>query len=164
MGDEAQAKIPDRAGTTMIRELTDDDLADVIPLLIQLSPHAVDPDRETLRSKIVELRASEHVKVFGYESNIGIVGMCTVGRIEGLSHDCKPFAVIESVVVHESVRREGIGTQLVRHAVDQAEKWQCYKVVLETGTKNEGKLRFYEKCGMLRGEKTAFIRRFRPRQ
>ncbi len=86
--------------------------------------------------------------------------MYTVGRIEGLSKDCRPFAVIENVIVHESKRRRGIGTQLVRHAIDQAEKRGCYKVVLETGTRNEGKLAFYENCGLVRGEKTAFIRRF----
>ena len=55
---------------------------------------------------------------------------------------------------------KGIGTALVCHAANQAEKWNCYKVVLETGTKNEGKLHFYEKCGFCRGDKTAFIRRF----
>ena len=144
----------------MIRGVIERDLAEVIVLLKQLSPYPVNPDPEMLRAKIREMEACEHMRVFGYESEGKIVGMCTVGRIEGLSKDCRPFAVIENVVVHESMHRKGIGTKLVCHAINQAEKWHCYKVVLETGTKNEGKLRFYEKCGLVRGDKTAFIRRF----
>jgi GNAT superfamily N-acetyltransferase len=144
----------------MIRELTENDLDDVIVLLRQLSPIAVDPDRPVLRAKILEIAHCGHMKVFGYEDGGRIAGMCTVGRIEGLSKGCRPFAVIENVVVHEAARRQGIGTKLVCHAVDQAEEWGCYKVVLETGTRNEGKLRFYEKCGLVRGDKTAFIKRF----
>jgi GNAT superfamily N-acetyltransferase len=145
----------------MIRRVIERDFAEVIVLLNQLSPYPVNPDLEVLRAKIREIEACEHVRVFGYEIEEKIVGMCTIGRIEGLSRDCRPFAVIENVVVHESVRRKGIGTQLVCHAINQAERWHCYKVVLETGTKNEGKLGFYEKCGLVRGDKTAFIKRFR---
>ena len=148
----------------MIRELAERDLDEVIVLLQQLSPYPVTPDRKTLRAKILEIADCGHIKAFGSEDNGKIVGMCTVGRIEGLSKDCRPFAVVENVVVHESVRRKGIGTQLVCHAMDQAEKWHCYKVVLETGTKNEGKLRFYEQCGLVRGDKTAFINRFQDRR
>ena len=144
----------------MIRELTERDAADVAELLKQLSPYPVCPDRQMLRAKILEIAGCERIKALGYESNSKIAGMCTVGRIEGLSKDCRPFAVIENAVVHESMRRNGIGTQLVRHAIGQAERWRCYKVTLETGTKNEGKLRFYENCGLARGEKTAFIKRF----
>ena len=144
----------------MIRDVVERDLAEVIVLLKQLSPYPVDPDPDVLRAKMREIEGCEHVKVFGYESETKIVGMCTVGRVEGLSKGCRPFAVIENVVVQDSMRRKGIGTALVCHAADQAEKWNCYKVVLETGTKNEGKLHFYEKCGFGRGDKTAFIKRF----
>jgi GNAT superfamily N-acetyltransferase len=144
----------------MIRTIAERDLPEVIVLLRQLSFVPVDPDPEKLRAKIREMETCEHMRVFGYESEGRIVGMCTVGRVEGISKDCRPFAVIENVVVHDSMRRKGIGTLLVCHAIGQAEQWCCYKVVLETGTKNEGKLRFYEKCRMVRGDKTAFIRRF----
>ena len=144
----------------MIRELTERDLEEVSVLLQQLSPYPVKPDREKLRTKILEIAASGYIKVFGYECAGRIIGMCTVGRIEGLSKGCRPFAVIENVVVDAAMHRKGVGTQLVRHAMAQAEQWNCYKVVLESGTKDEGKLGFYEQCGLTRGEKTAFIKRF----
>jgi len=144
----------------MIRAVNEHDVDEVIVLLKQLSPYPVNPDLDMVRAKLREIEACDHVRVFGFENDGKVVGMCTVGRIEGISKDCRPFAVIENVVVHESVRRKGIGSQLVRRAIDQAEEWCCYKVVLETGTKKEEKLCFYENCGLVRGEKTAFIRRF----
>jgi GNAT superfamily N-acetyltransferase len=64
------------------------------------------------------------------------------------------------VVVLDTIRSKGIGKQLVRHAMAQAEKWNCYKVILETGSKDEWKLRFYDSCGLTRGNKTAFMKRF----
>ena len=150
----------EQTGAEMIRAVTEHDVSEVIVLLKQLSPYPVSPDPELLRTKIREIGTCDHVRVFGFENDGKIMGMCTVGRIKGISKGCRPFAVIENVVVHESVRRQGIGSQLVCHAISQAEEWRCYKVVLETGTKNEGKLHFYEKCGLVRGGKTAFIRRF----
>jgi len=83
-----------------------------------------------------------------------------LGRVEGLSKACRPFAVIENVVVLDSIRSRGIGKQLVGRAIAQAQKWNCYKVILETGTQEEWKLRFYDKCGLSRGGKTAFMKRF----
>ena len=65
----------------MIRELTERDLAEVAALLKQLSPYPVNPDREMLRAKILEMGTCEHIKVLGYASNGKIVGMCTLGRI-----------------------------------------------------------------------------------
>ena len=105
----------------MIRAVTERDLTMVITLLKQLSPYPVSPDPDMVRAKIREIEACDHVRVFGFERDGRIVGMCTVGRIEGLSKDCRPFAVIENVVVHESMRRQGIGTELVCHAISQAD-------------------------------------------
>ena len=73
---------------------------------------------------------------------------------------CRPFAVIENLVVKSTNRNKGIGKKLVVHAMNQANLWNCYKVILETGTKQDWKLKFYEKCGLVKGEKTAYIKRF----
>ncbi len=148
----------------MVRELNEADLDEVIVLLKELSPYPVEPDREMLRAKIIEMRSLEHMKAFGYEGDGTIVGMCTAGRVEGLSKDCRPFTVIENVVVLEAMRRKGIGKRLVRRAIHQAENWGSYKVILETGTKREWKLRFYEDCGLTSGDKTGFMKRFGGRR
>jgi len=147
----------------MIREINEHDARDMTELLRQLSSSELSITDEminTIKAKISAMAQLEHMKVFGYEQDGRMVGTCTLGRVEGLSKGCRPFAVIENVVVLDTIRSRGIGKQLVCHAIDQAEQWNCYKVILETGTKDEWKLRFYEKCGLTRGGKTAFMKRF----
>jgi GNAT superfamily N-acetyltransferase len=147
----------------MIREISKQDACDMAELIRQLSPSDVSITENmvsALMAKISAMAELNHMKIFGYELNGRIVGTCTLGRVEGLSKECRPFAVIENVVVLDSIRSQGIGKQLVCHAIAQAEKWNCYKVILETGTQDEWKLRFYEKCGLTRGGKTAFMKRF----
>ena len=147
----------------MIREISEQDADDIAELIRQLSPSDVSITGnmiDTIRAKISAIAELDHMKIFGYEQDKRIVGACTVGRVEGLSREGRPFAVIENVVVLDSMRSQGIGKQLVCHAIAQAENWNCYKVILETGTQDEWKLRFYEKCGLTRGGKTAFMKRF----
>jgi GNAT superfamily N-acetyltransferase len=147
----------------MIREVNEQDALDLAKLMLQLGAKKISLTDElvhTIAAKIAGMERLDHMKVFGYEQDGRIVGTCTLGRVEGLSNDCRPFAIIENVSVLDAAQGRGIGTQLVRHAMSQAEKWNCYKVILETGTKEEWKLSFYDKCGLVRGAKTAFMKRF----
>ena len=147
----------------MIREVIEQDSFEMAKLIRQLSPSDVNVTEDMvnmIKAKISAIAELNYMKIFGYESDGRIVGTCTLGRIEGLSKGCRPFAVIENVVVLDSIRSQGIGKQLVRYAIAQAEKWNCYKVILETGSQDAWKLSFYEKCGLTRGGKTAFMKRF----
>jgi GNAT superfamily N-acetyltransferase len=147
----------------MIREINAQDALDMAELIRQLSPAEVEITAglvSALQTKIAALAKLDHMQIFGYETEGRIVGTCTLGRVEGLTKGCRPFAVIENVVVLDSIRGRGIGRQLVCHAMMQAEQWNCYKVILETGSQEPWKLRFYEDCGLSRGGKTAFMKRF----
>ncbi len=73
----------------------------------------------------------------------------------------QPISVIENLVVEKTIRSEGIGKKLIMYATKIAEKWNCYKLILETGSKQDWKLSFYKKCGLTCGDKTAFIKRFK---
>ncbi|NLN42473.1 MAG: GNAT family N-acetyltransferase, partial [Clostridiales bacterium] len=53
--------------------------------------------------------------------------------------------------------RKGYGTAILKKAIEIAKEKNCYKVMLATSSKDEAVLRFYEKAGLDRGEKTAFI-------
>jgi GNAT superfamily N-acetyltransferase len=149
----------------MIREVHESDLRQIVVLLQQLHENSpaedkVPIDETILLATIRRIRLLEHVKVIGFESDGIIVGMCTIGRIEDLSHNGRPFAVIENVIVEHAHRQKGIGKRLVKHALAIGENWDCYKVILETGTGLEWKLSFYEKCGLERGGKKTFFKRF----
>src|SRR5665213_2199943 len=68
-----------------------------------------------------------------------------------------PYGVIENVVTHAQHRRQGLGTALLRRALDEAWSANCYKVMLLTGRKDDETLKFYAAAGFNRDEKQAFI-------
>lgn len=51
---------------------------------------------------------------------------------------------IEDIVVDPSYQRLGVGRQLIKHLVQIAESFSCYKVQLVTGPNT---IPFYESCG-----------------
>ena len=64
---------------------------------------------------------------------------------------------IENVITHKKHRNKGYATLLLNHARDIAKAENCYKIMLMTGAKEETTLKFYEKAGYNRQDKTAFI-------
>ena len=89
-----------------------------------------------------------------------LVASCTLVVIPNISRGARPYALIENVVTHAGHRRKGLGHAVLAAALDRAWEAGCYKVMLATGSTEEGTLRFYEGAGFERGGKTFFqIRR-----
>ncbi len=89
-----------------------------------------------------------------------LAASCTLVVIPNISRNARPYALIENVVTHADHRRKGLGHAVLAAALDRAWAADCYKVMLATGSKQEGTLRFYEGAGFERGGKTFFqIRR-----
>ncbi len=88
-----------------------------------------------------------------------LVSFCAMAIIKNLTRSARPYGLIENVVTHENYRNRGYGTAVLKKAIRIAAEKNCYKVMLMTGRKDETTLRFYEKAGFDRGEKTAFIAR-----
>ncbi len=86
-----------------------------------------------------------------------IVASCTLTIIPNLTRGLRPYGLIENVVTDPEYRRRGFATEVLQHALHEAWSSGCYKVMLETGSKDEATLRFYEKAGFKRGIKTGFI-------
>lgn len=87
------------------------------------------------------------------------VSSVTIVIIRNLTHNLRPYSVIENVVTHEGYRGRGYASALLNRACDIAKENLCYKVMLMTGSKKESTLRFYESCGFNMNDKTAFIKR-----
>ena len=68
-----------------------------------------------------------------------------------------PHALIENVITHEAYRKKGLATACLNYARKIAEKENCYKMMLLTGSKEESTLKFYEKAGYNRNDKTGYI-------
>jgi ribosomal protein S18 acetylase RimI-like enzyme len=56
----------------------------------------------------------------------------------------KPMAIIEDVFVNEKDRGSGIGSELVKQAIELAKSYDVYKITLSY---REHNVKFYEKLG-----------------
>lgn len=79
--------------------------------------------------------------------------------IESLTHNVRPFAVIENVVTHADYRNRGHASALLERASEIAKEKGCYKVSLETGSNKESTLNFYRNNGFAIDEKHSCLKR-----
>jgi len=89
-----------------------------------------------------------------------IVASCVLAIALNLTRGGRPFGVIENVVTHADHRKQGYGTAVLQAAKQAAIEAGCYRLSLDTGSKRETTLRFYEAAGFDRGTKTHFEIKF----
>lgn len=81
------------------------------------------------------------------EENGVVVSSVQMAFIESLTHNVRPFAIIENVETHFESRNKGYASALLNKASKIAKQKGCYKVSLETGSNKESTLNFYRKNG-----------------
>ena len=142
----------------IIREIDHADLKGLLELYTELHDNSVpekDAKLDELWSEI--LRDKNHHIVVAAEDG-KIVSSCVVIVVPNLTHNQRPYAIIENVVTSAKFRRKGLALLCLEYAKEIAIKSNCYKIMLMTGSKQEGTLNFYEKAGYNRNDKTAFIK------
>lgn len=142
----------------MFREARAGDLNALMRLYQQLNPGdplLVDGSAATL-DRIVD---SSGLSIFVVESDGAIVATTYLNVIPNLTRAACPYAVIENVVVEESLRGKGFGKRIMEHTMRAAWDAGCYKVMLMTGSDNPGTHAFYRACGLSADYKTAYTAR-----
>lgn len=86
-----------------------------------------------------------------------IVSSCVLVIVLNLTNQQRPYGLIENVITDKDYRNKGLATACLQYAKELAERKNCYKIMLLTGAKDENTLRFYEKAGYNKNDKTAFI-------
>jgi GNAT superfamily N-acetyltransferase len=122
--------------------------------------HEIDiplPSENVIRKVWDEIILDPKIQLLVADFEGELVCSCILTIIPNLTRGAKPYGLIENVVTRAEVRQQGIGTQLLRHALQIAWEKDCYKVLLLTGSKREEVLRFYEGAGFVGGVKTGFI-------
>ena len=69
--------------------------------------------------------------------------------VANLTHNLRPFGVIENVVTHIDYRNRGYASALLQRATEICNDHNCYKVFLETGSKKESTIQFYRNNGFI---------------
>ena len=91
-----------------------------------------------------------------------LVSTCVLVIVPNLTRGQRPYALIENVVTHADYRRRGYASAVLHFAREIARERGCYKLMLMTGSKEEGTLRFYEEAGYNRKDKTGFVQWLSP--
>lgn len=143
---------------TTIRSIKPHELAELLELYKHLHNEDSDPlpapALDRLWADILANPMLHHV-VADLEGQL--VSSCVLVIIPNLTRGCRPYGLIENVVTHHDFRRHGLGTAVLRYALNEAWKHGCYKVMLMTGRKQPEVHQFYQSAGFAGGVKTAYV-------
>jgi len=141
-----------------IREIQSNELQSLLGLYAHLHERDDPPASAAIAEAVwAEALSNPRIKYFGGFASGLLVSSCTLTVIPNLTRACRPYGVIENVVTHAAYRSRGWGRAILAHALAEAWRQSCYKVMLLTGRKDEATLRFYEQAGFDPHDKQAFV-------
>ena len=141
-----------------IREAGDGDRAGLLALYLHLHETAL-PAGAALETAWAEMAADPRCHILVAGEGTRLLASCTCYLLPNLTRGARPFALVENVVTHPAHRRRGLASACLRRAVDIARAAGCYKIMLLTGSREEGTLRFYRQAGFNSEEKAGFCQR-----
>ncbi|HPR92972.1 MAG: GNAT family N-acetyltransferase [Bacilli bacterium] len=129
-----------------------EDFTDVMLLFKQLWPGKELNANElmTVFSRGIQADSDEYLCV---ELNGKVIGFCSFAIVNNFWQEGH-IAYVYAMVIDESFRGQGIGTELLKRAFDKAKLRGCKKIELDSGFPREKAHRFYEKIGF---EKRAYL-------
>lgn len=142
----------------MVREVKEDELKELLELYLHLHEKSIPEMSEHLDKTWKTIIQDENHHIIVKVVDDKIVASCVCVIIPNLTRNIRPYAFIENVVTHADYRGKGYATECLNYAKEIAQKANCYKMMLLTGSKTETTLRFYQNAGYNSTDKTAFIR------
>lgn len=122
-------------------------------------PPKEEQDMYTWAKLLDKFEKDENMYLLVVEENESVVSTVQMAIIESLTHNIRPFAVIENVVTHIDYRNKGYASALLAKASEIAKECGCYKVFLETGSNKESTLNFYRNNGFEIDKKHSCLKR-----
>ena len=134
-----------------VRQATAADLPSVLALYAQ---PAMDNGHVLTIAQAEQLFAQfshyPNYRLFVACANDAIVGTFALLVMHNLAHQGTPSAIVEDVVVSQDHQSQGIGRDMMHHAMALAREAGCYKLVLSSNQKRERAHAFYESLGFQR--------------
>ena len=138
--------------TAGVRDATEADLPRLVELLAQLSPGTpreveVTPSLSSYRQAFAQIQADPRQRLLVVEAEGLVFGSAALIIVPNLSHQGRPYAIVENVVIDASQRGAGYGELLMRYVVGEAREAGCYKLSLTSHKQRRDAHRFYERLG-----------------
>lgn len=122
-------------------------------------PPKEEQDMALWREMLEAFERDEHMYLLVAEQDGVVVSSVQMAIIPSLTHNVRPFAIVENVVTHADYRNRGFASALLERATEIAREKRCYKMSLETGSNRESTLNFYRKNGFEIDAKHACLKR-----
>lgn len=140
----------------IVRKANYNDLKDLVCLYNQLIDYqniVINSSVELSYKKILEL---DNYYILVVEEGKIVVSTCTLVIVPNLTHNQRPYAIIENVVTDLNHRGLGYATAVIDNAKSIAISNNCHKILVQTRSKKGATLQFYEKNGFNKNETTGF--------
>ena len=143
-----------------IRKISQKDLDTLMDLYVQLSPINEGLPAQKRDEIWEQIQNDDKITYLGAYENDQLIATCFLTIIPNFSNQGRSIGFIENVVTDEKWRGKGVGSQLLKKAIELAKEQNCYKVFLESGITRTGAHDFYRSLGFDDTSKKAFIIRF----
>ncbi len=143
-----------------VRNLTVHDLDDLCRLYEQFWGEV--SSLKKMRAVFDRLKDNPNPIFLVAERENRLAGAVTGIVCESLYGDCRPFMVVEDVIVDRDSRRLGIATALMRTLEERASECGCSTILFVTESERTGAHRFYESLGYSPDRYKGFKKRLEP--
>ena len=143
----------------MVREAQSTDLPAILRLYRQLHPDDPLVGEDDGAAVLAEILESSWLHLLVLEMDEDVVATTYLNVVPNLTRNASPYAVVENVVVEESLRGNGLGKQIMAVTLRVAWESGCYKAMLLTGSTRPAIHGFYKACGFSADAKAAYVAR-----
>ncbi len=126
--------------STLVELLADDELG-------QQREDTSSPLNPAYLSAFEQIDADPNNELIVVQEHNLIVGMLQLTFISYLTHTGSRRCLIEGVRIHKNYRSKGLGTELLKWAIDRAENKNCNLVQLTSDKQRPEAIKFYETLG-----------------
>ncbi len=131
----------------LIRKAVVKDLPRISELYEELTEEKNFASAATLERVFKEIEAMPGHELLVAEEAGAVVGSLLVQVVPNLSHQAKPWAIVENMIVDSRFRNKGIGWDLMQAVIERARQAGCYKVQLMSNKKRLPAHEFYRTLG-----------------
>ncbi|HNX13741.1 MAG TPA: GNAT family N-acetyltransferase [Oscillospiraceae bacterium] len=136
---------------TIIRDLVMEDMAQLAALHEQFWGDKSDVERMKSEFPVI-MQENRHIILVAERDGI-VIGSVMGIVCRELYGDCRPFMVVEDMVVDRQSRRGGIGFQLLTELEKRARERNCAQMLLVTEADRIAACGLYEKYGFQKNNK-----------
>jgi len=129
-----------------IEKINSDDLIELSDLYEELSGNKTNIEKMKENYDWINTNP-DYILIGAKDDNKNLVGSLLGIMCHDVVGECRPFMVLENVIVRSDYRGLGIGKQLMSFIEDYCRKRKCYYIIFVSSKSRKESHRFYESLG-----------------